>query len=154
VTEDFPVRMPTATDDASGLSATLTLETDDDGAVAAANVEIANSSDEPAIFTVNSDPSAFLMVDATDDHGQVLSTPPRKFATDEPQEFDIIGLEPGASRSWHIHLANWIPADRVPEDGVAGRLVVTVVLTLDERLVLLTVYDTDVRFSRKALGGE
>ncbi len=146
---DEPDRVLTATDDDSGLTATLRLERGDDEAVSAVAVEIANPTQRAVTLTVNADVTALLLVEATDQHGDRLSRPARKFASDEAPELREITLSPGSSRTWRTELADWIAADRVPAAGVDGRLVVSVAFAVDDRQVLLTLHDMRVRLSTR-----
>ena len=155
MTSQFPDKILTATDPVSELEGRLTLHREVDDGVSAINVALFNPTDHPVVLKVNTELSAFLLVAATDDRGRQLSTPSRKFATDEQQGFQTVALQPGNQQSWRTALADWIPADRVPEEGLSGRLVVNValVLTTDhgDQQPMLTLYDTDVRFTRRAI---
>ena len=139
----------------SGLEGTLTIVRADDDGVSAVAVELHNPTAQPVSLQINAEPSAFLMVAVTDDDGQQLSNPPRKFATDEQVMLESVTLRPGARRSWTTRLADWIPADRLPDDeAVPGRLVVSVALLTGSdgaTQSVLTLYDTEVHLTRHAL---
>ena len=129
MTPAFPERVRSASDPVSGLEGSLTIVRADDDGVSAVAVELHNPTAQPVPLEVNADPSAFLMIAVTDDDGQQLSKPPRKFATDEQQTLETVTLQPGARASWTTRLADWIALDRIPEgDGLPGRLVVNVAL--------------------------
>ena len=146
---DEPDRVLAATDDGSGLTATLHLERDARDAVSAVAVEIANPTFDPVTVPVPGDLHALLLVEATDQQGDRLSRPARKFASDEAPDLRSITLSPGSSRTWRTELADWIDADRLPAGGLDGRLVVSVAFAVDDRQVLLTLYDTQVRLSTR-----
>lgn len=156
VTSAFPDEVLTAADPVSGLEGTLTLVRAADDGVSAIVVELRNPTAQPVSLKINTESSAFLMVAATDNRGQQLSKKLRKFATDEQQTFESVTLQPGALQSWTTPLADWIPADRIPDhEGLSGRLVLNVALLVttsrgDERS-MLTLYDTHVRFTRRAI---
>ncbi|MGB3185602.1 MAG: hypothetical protein WBG76_14350 [Ornithinimicrobium sp.] len=156
VTSAFPDEVLTAADPASGLEGTLTLEREADDGVSRLTVELRNPTPQQIPLKINTESSAFLMVSATDDRGHQLSKTPRKFATDEQQRFESVTLQPGARQSWTTPLRKWIPPDRISDpEGLSGRLVVNIALLLTtsrgEERSMLTLYDTNVRFTRHAI---
>jgi hypothetical protein len=121
------------------------------------------SGDHDVVLKVNTETSAVIMLTATDQAGTVLSTPARRFDTSERQQFVTVRIGRASPHRWRVPLAAQVPTRSIPEEGLAGRLVVNVALRFsavrtdqppddtDFESSLLTLYDMDVRFTRAAL---
>jgi hypothetical protein len=160
----FPERLYRVTDPESMLEGSLTVLRGSDGGASAVVVELRNLSDDhDVIVKVNSDISAFIMFTVTDQHGAVLSRPARKFNSSEYQRSSALRIEHASSHNWCVPIAGQLSDSEIPEQGMKGRLVVSLALLFDkvsgvEQAVdanfkgsLLTLYDMDVLFTKAAL---
>ena len=157
-------RVYRARDPESGLECRMTVSRGDGGGASAVVVELRNpSNDHDIVLKVNTELSAFIMLTATDHRGTVLSTPARKFDSSEVQRFVFVRIARASSHRWRVPIVAQLPASKIPEEGMKGRLVVNVALLFstvsgeeqpadgDFRSSLVTLYDMDVLFTRAAL---
>src|SRR5881392_4102866 len=125
----FPDYANRVTDPDSGLEARLTVLRDGGGGAQAVLVELHNPSDrDGVVLKVNTEMSAFIMLTVSDEQGNVLSKPARKFSSSERQRFVTVRLGPASSRDWRVPIAAQLDASALPQQGLKGRLVVNVAL--------------------------
>jgi hypothetical protein len=160
----FPNSVNHVSDPSSNLEGSLTVLRGTDGGAAAIRVELHNpSASQDIVLKVNAEMSAFIMLTVTDQQGVVLSKPAKKFKSSEIQQFITVRIPRGASDCWQAPLMAQLPANQIPEQGMKCRLVVNVALLSskvdvdgqpadgDFQSSLLTLYDMDLLFTRKAL---
>ena len=152
-----------AADAQSNIEARLSVLRGPDGGATSVVVDLSNQADDDVVLKVNTALSAFIMLTVADDQGTILSKPARQFTSDEVQQFDFVRLPPGASHQWRVPIANQLDDSAIPDAELHGRLVVNVVLLFsktrkaesaedDFKTSILTLYDTNVLFTRAALG--
>lgn len=159
-----PDRVDRVTDPASNLEGVLSLLRGSDGGVSAVDIGFRNlSADQDIVLKVNTELSAVIMLTVADHDGTVLSTPGRRFDTSEDQGFIHVRIAPAAVHRWRMPIADQVPSNAIPAEGLNGRLVVNIALLFsrdrgnwrsdaaDFASTLLTLYDMDLRFTRKAL---
>jgi len=159
-----PVRADRVSDPRSSLECRLTIVRGGDSGVHAVVVELLNAADDSSVvLKINTEISAFCMLTVTDRQGTVLSKPARKFNSAEHQKFNTVRIGPASSHRWRRPIVSQLDASAIPERGLEGRLVVNVALLFsrvkgdarpadaDFASSLLTLYDMNVLFTRKAL---
>jgi hypothetical protein len=157
-------RVYLVTDPESGLQCSLTVFRGGDGGASAVVVELRNPSDgHDVVLKVNTETSVFIMLTVTDQQGTVLSTPSKMFSSSEAQRFVFVRIARASSHRWRVPIAAQLPASKIPEEGMKGRLVVNIALLFsrvsgDEQPAeadfsssLVTLYDMDVLFTQAAL---
>jgi hypothetical protein len=160
----FPNCANRVTDPESNLAGRLTVLRGGDGGSSKVVVELRNPSDDyDVVLKINTEMSTFIMLTVTDEQGNVLSKPARKFNSSEVQQFVTVLIGRASSHEWRVPIAAQLDANAIPKQGLKGRLVVNVALLYskvsgeerpadaDFKSSLLTLYDMDVLFTQAAL---
>ncbi|MCD6049809.1 MAG: hypothetical protein K0Q55_1212 [Verrucomicrobia bacterium] len=146
------------------VEARLKLLKDDDQGVYGLVVSLHNTADDRDIaVALNTYQPASFLITISDEKGQTVSKPLKKFTTEDTQTFETVNIPKGGTREWFFPIADFLNDKNWAAKGAKGSLFLSIACSYgpintngglaEQKRILINLHDTDVLFTAKALAG-